>query len=718
MTSTIRISLYRHIKDTHGSEVDLNNFLEDIREGKWQDLVLPIRALKTKEERRPLKDKLPNVTISGVFNERKDGSIKQHSGYIAIDIDELHKDIESVKSILSKDPYVYACFVSVSGTGLCVIFPIDGSRHRDAFEAIGDYLYNNYQLVIDRSGINESRARYASYDPHIHINQNATRFKKYLPKEKPKKIQQYVYVESDFDAIVVALSDKNICEDYRDWVTVGYALASKFGDAGKNYYHILSQSASKYDSSDCDKQYDNILRTMSPNKKQATINTIYHYAKIHGIQTYSERTKKIISSATILKKSGLDQIGVISNLQKFESIPASESQDIVKQAFEQNIEHDTEDSIITQVENWLKYNHDLKRNAITRRIENNGIPQKDTDINTLFLSAKKQFEDLNYDIFIKILYSDSTIEYNPLLDFFSRYSDRTPQGVIDKLFHCFKTAPNTPNLGYYGTKWLVGIISAIHGEHSPLMLVFTGGQNTGKTEAFRRLLPNELRHYYAESKLDAGKDDDILMTQKLIIMDDEMGGKSKQESKRLKEMLSKQTFSLRVPYGKGNEDLDRLAVLCGTSNDKQILNDPTGNRRIIPIEVISIDQAQFNSIDKVDVIMEAYHLFKGGFKWQLSKMDIDLMNEASYDFMDYSMEYELIQKYLSLPESDGCLQWSSTEIKTYLERQTNQKISIKKLGMELHELGFVQVMKKVNNKMARVYNIVLNDGLIMPKEPF
>src|SRR5690606_8591490 len=120
-------------------------------------------------------------------------------------------------------------------------------------------------------------------------------------------------------------------------------------------------------------------------------------------------------------------------------------------------------------------------------------------------------------------------------------------------------------------------------------------QGTGKTEFFRRLLPPELRQYYAESKLDAGKDDAILMTQKLIIMDDEMGGKSKKESKHLKELTSKQVFTLREPYGRMNVDLQRLAVLCGTTNDLEILND-LHNRRQIPIEVYGIDHEAYNAI--------------------------------------------------------------------------------------------------------------------------
>ena len=61
------------------------------------------------------------------------------------------------------------------------------------------------------------------------------------------------------------------------------------------------------------------------------------------------------------------------------------------------------------------------------------------------------------------------------------------------------------------------------------MLVLAGEtQGTGKTHFFRYLLPNKLQNLYAESKMDNGKDDEILMTKKWIIVDDEMGGKSKE----------------------------------------------------------------------------------------------------------------------------------------------------------------------------------------------
>ena len=75
------------------------------------------------------------------------------------------------------------------------------------------------------------------------------------------------------------------------------------------------------------------------------------------------------------------------------------------------------------------------------------------------------------------------------------------------------------------------------------------------------------------------------MTKKWIILDDEYGGKSKREEKRLKEITSKAWINIREPYGRVSVDLRRLSVFCGTSNESQILNDPTGNRRILPIHI-------------------------------------------------------------------------------------------------------------------------------------
>ena len=113
----MNISIYKNVKDQNSDDtIEISEFLEGIRIGKWQDYIIPIRAEKDKAKITALKQKTPAVTISGTFEARKDSAMKKHSGFMAIDIDDLHDSVEDVKYILSQDKYIYAAFSSVSIT--------------------------------------------------------------------------------------------------------------------------------------------------------------------------------------------------------------------------------------------------------------------------------------------------------------------------------------------------------------------------------------------------------------------------------------------------------------------------------------------------------------------------------------------------------------------------------------------------------------------------
>ena len=168
-------------------------------------------------------------------------------------------------------------------------------------------------------------------------------------------------------------------------------------------------------------------------------------------------------------------------------------------------------------------------------------------------------------------------------------------------------------------------------------------------------------------------------------------------------MTSKKWFSLREPYGRHNVDLRRLAVLGGTSNDSDLLNDPTGNRRIIPIEVIDyIDKELYNSIDKTDLLMEVYHLHKSGFTSDLSKEEIEYLAGQTAAFQAPSVERELLMAYYELPRDDLHREFLTTsEIKARIEMQSGQRLNINKLGQELKKCGFEMVSK--GKRAARRY---------------
>lgn len=680
-------------------------FLENIRNGHWQDLVLPIRSIADKKARDQAKKAAHYVTLSGVFSERTDAGLMEHSGMLGVDADDL-PDPEAVKDSLRGDPYVLAIFRSISGRGLCIIFKVVPAKHREAFAGISEYLFKTYNLVTDPTSVNPSRARFVSFDPHLYLNENALRFTLYPKQKQQKPVERIVFAQDDFEALLQQVQERhlNLTENYHDWLRIGFAIAHKFGEGGRQYFHVVSQYSAKYDARLCDRQYAACLKAKG--QKEATIATFYYYCKEAGLQLYSERTKKIAYSAAQGKKGGLSAATVAENLAKFEGITNAE--EIIAQVMDGNIQIN-EDTLLDQLELWLRQNYPLQRNEITRYIELDGVPLKQKDFNTMYVKAKKVFDKLTYELFDRLVNSDFTTVYNPILNFFEQHKDietdteNTP--LLKRLFSTIKSS-DPEFVFYFGAKWFVGAISAAYGEHSPLLLVLCGAGNTGKTEFFRRLLPKELSLYYAESKLDAGKDDELLMTQKWFIMDDEMGGKSKKEDARLKELTSKQTFSLREPYGRNNVDLNRLAVLCGTTNENEVLRDPTAqNRRIIPILVQAIDHEAYNSIDKTALLLEVHALYKSGFNWRLDKYDIAYLGKDEGHFTVATSEAELIQKYFTKGEQ----QLTATDIKVLLEKHTNQRLSLDRIGKELKRLQYEQKVVKVNSSTKRVYLVKWQD---------
>jgi hypothetical protein len=359
------ISIYKNIHDVKSKDtVHLDVFLEAIKSGKWQDQIIKIRVIKEHDERQQAKKNLPYVTISGIFTEsRSINGLTNHSGFISMDIDNLNADVEGVRNLLSNDPYVYSCFTSASGTGLCVLFKIDPEKHREAFDGIADYLIKQFQLIVDPSGKDVSRPRYVSYDPDLFINEKALTFKKYLPKPKAKKIQATVFVKTEFDNVIQQMVEQNVScvEDYRDWRDIGFGLADQFGEAGRPYFHALSSCSVKYEPSMCDRQYTHCLRGNGKSGSEITIATIYWYAKQAGIQVFSERTKKIAAATSNLKKAGLDAKAISENLKKFEDI--TDADDIIKQAFASNQSFSGQESLIENVRMWLRHNFDIKRNV-------------------------------------------------------------------------------------------------------------------------------------------------------------------------------------------------------------------------------------------------------------------------------------------------------------------------------------------------------------------
>jgi len=705
------ISHYKNIHDSQDTDIELASFLEGVQSGKWQDIVFDVRNAPTKKIKDLKKKTAPLVTISGSFSARKDDALRKHSNFIAIDIDNL-EDAAETKKRISQDPFIYATFLSIGGNGLCLIVKIDGTRHLDAFNGIAAYLYNEYQLIVDQSGKNVSRARFVSYDPFMLLNTKSATFKKYLPKKKEQKHPKVMVIKTDFDAMIKQMDQKgiNLCEDYSDWLSICYALIQEFQEQGREYFHTLSSHSSKYNSIDCDSQFDACLKNHSESKsKKSTIGTIYYHAKQNGIDVYSEHTKAIARFTTSQKAAGLSADSIVKSLEVSGYSP-EESKEIVEQIVSKDIKFKS-DSISTDIAAFVN-TYDLRRNLITRNIELNGKPIDDNDINSIFLDSKAVFKESSKDLVTSILFSNRINTYNPLHEFFEQDLFQPTNFKYPNLQLLLASViSDTPNADMYITRWLLSAVASAYGIHSPLVLIFCGEkQGTGKTHWFRYLLPKELRYLFAESKMDAGKDDEILMCKKWFILDDEYGGKSKKEDKRLKELTSKEFINVREPYGRVSLDIRRLAVFCGTSNETQLLNDPTGNRRQIPLHILDIDHELYNQCDKAALWRELYCMFQAGCEYTILKEDIIKLNQATEMFKLSTPEDDLINKKISPASETSVGEWMSlTDIQQYLMLETKfNYLNTQRIGSILTTLGFRKERRGKRGQLVMMYNIYKN----------
>lgn len=199
----MKCTIFKTLFDKEPHYIPVDMALDRIRSGKSASLVSEIRSQIDKERQNGLKKNLPSVCFSGIFKERKDELIEKHSGFIVLDFDDIF-DVEQKKRELSKNEYTYACWISPSNNGVKLLVRVaDGKKHREHFEALRELFTD-----VDKSGINEARVCFESYDPEIFINKNSSVFKKIKVVEKVKTTNVVENDQKIFDNIVKWLSNR------------------------------------------------------------------------------------------------------------------------------------------------------------------------------------------------------------------------------------------------------------------------------------------------------------------------------------------------------------------------------------------------------------------------------------------------------------------------------------------------------------------------------
>ena len=164
------------------------------------------------------------------------------------------------------------------------------------------------------------------------------------------------------------------------------------------------------------------------------------------------------------------------------------------------------------------------------------------------------------------------------------------------------------------------------------------------------------------------------------------------ELNQLKAAVTMPSIDERAAYAHFHEHRQHIASFCGTGNNPQFLSDPTGNRRWLPFEVVSIDSPRDHPFDYQGIYAQAYALYKQGFQYWFSKAEIDRLSLHNEQFETPRLENELVALYFRKPIGvEGGEFMSVANALQIISANISQKLSCVYVGRAFNELGFQRI---------------------------
>lgn len=371
-------------------------------------------------------------------------------------------------------------------------------------------------------------------------------------------------------------------------------------------------------------------------------------------------------------------------------------------------------NLFDKVELCLKRDFDLRHNVISNQIEcwdksknEEHIEYEKLNENNIYRYLKKKGYAISMANLIAILASDFVEEYNPFEEYFRKLPQYKGQDYIGSLAGYIKPK-ELERFEYHLKKHLVRTIACAlepkyFNKHALILVGYK--QNTGKSTFCRFLCPPTLQEYYTEY-FSTDKDGLIALSENFLINLDELATLDRQETNKLKTTFSKDTVKVRHPFGKKAISTPRRASFIGSTNDQEFLSDETGSVRWLCFEIGEIDFAYSKAINPDQIWMQAYYLYKSGFKYQLTKEDIEENEIANRKFQKTTPEQELIQEYF-MPgsEDDNDDHWTASkfveELQTRITHASISKMNHTRIGKALKSLGFNRTSIRPENQQPR-----------------
>jgi len=294
---------------------------------------------------------------------------------------------------------------------------------------------------------------------------------------------------------------------------------------------------------------------------------------------------------------------------------------------------------------------------------------------------------------------------NPILDWIKS----APWDRTDRIRPLADTLTVSDEDRYYRdvtlTTWLLQCVAAADGaRHTSnkdalpkyeLAFILQGGQGAKKTSWFKRLVPKQLSVYIIDgAHLDpADKETVRICISSWICELGELDSTFRRaDISRLKAFLSKQTDTIRLPYDRAESQFGRRTSFCGSVNPEQFLNDSTGSRRFLPLQVIAYDS--LHTINMQQLWAQVWNLYLSGQQWWCDSELEEMLKERHERHSETTPVDELVAEAFyteKVEKGFGHRHYTATRIliECGIKEPKPQQASI--VNAYLKKLGFRQV---------------------------
>ena len=273
----------------------------------------------------------------------------------------------------------------------------------------------------------------------------------------------------------------------------------------------------------------------------------------------------------------------------------------------------------------------------------------------------------------------------------------------------------SPAADTFWRKFMIGTIAKALNGHQNYMLVLIGAQGKGKSRLVRWICP--LPKLFTEGPISPDNKDDHIKAMNFMVWEvAELDATTrKADRSALKNFISQQEITVRVPYGRYPIIKPAACSFIGTVNPDGtgFLSDPSGNRRFAVIEMDNIDWS-YEQIDRDQLWAQMYEAYKAGETWELTLHEKEIQNQINSEHTAVSNLEEMLLRHYELDPSDESKFETGMDILQKLEMeglQGQQRSLLFELGGIMTKHGIAKKQRRVGGVKAWAYLGVKPMGL-------